>query len=751
MRIEWLPILPVWTVILVIAGLLGLLGYGCVLLAQKKVPQKWIAILASLRTVIIVVFALCLFQPIVSCERTKKEGPAILMLLDTSQSMGVKDSSDRTRLEETLTWLQSSGLRSKLANASSVYWFAFDQNARQIEPGDLKNLQPTGETTRYAESLSTAWDAYRQISARNTTGGAAPGRVFLIGDGNDLGARDIVDVAHHLGVAIDTLAPVSGQQSGGGADVAITLVQSPRRILYGSESRFLVTLRQEGMANRPLTLNLKEGGKTLHSQNVTFSTGQEEKQVSLTYRPTEIGIKQYEFEIVSNPPDSIERNNHDQLTVQVVGNKNEVLFIEDSWRWEFKFLRRIFEDDPSFTLSAFLARGGNAFIQFAEHERRVSLGAFPQTRAELERFDTLVLGDVNPKRWPKPLIPAIHKLVVEEGKSLIFIAGPNIATFLDVPEITTLLPVEITAETAVPRPGPVAVKLSAEAHSSPLFFNPPSASGMSLWANLPPVDQIYPPLRKRPAATILVEAAERNDYGALIVVAEHTVGQGRVLYVGTDTLWKWHTASAQTDTGGSPYTVFWQQALRALAPSRLSTGAVDLWLQPDRSKYETGQNIQLRAEIRSEQPLVKPKVQADVTLPDDKQIPLDFSPHPTQPGIYQAQFEAAIPGQHKIIAKVISEGKKIADVVTAIDVQKSMAEMNNIRVNEANLARIAGDTGGRKIDRNNPKTWPTSDNLEKISVKQNRVVDLWNNFTLLILLALLLATDWLFRLLRGYV
>ena len=72
--------------------------------------------------------------------------------------------------------------------------------------------------------------------------------------------------------------------------------------------------------------------------------------------------------------------------------------------------------------------------------------------------------------------------------------------------------------------------------------------------------------------------------------------RGRVLFIGTDTLWKWH-ALAGTTEGPTPYQVFWQQALRTLAPVRQSAGNVNLFLAPERSRYEPGQTVVLRAEV----------------------------------------------------------------------------------------------------------------------------------------------------------
>src|SRR5688572_3902995 len=84
------PILPAWLIALIALGLLGLLAYGShLLLTRKQVPRKWVLILGVLRVAVVVLAVLCLLQPIVSYQRTAEQLPEMLVMLDTSQSMGL--------------------------------------------------------------------------------------------------------------------------------------------------------------------------------------------------------------------------------------------------------------------------------------------------------------------------------------------------------------------------------------------------------------------------------------------------------------------------------------------------------------------------------------------------------------------------------------------------------------------------------------------------------------------------------------
>ncbi|MCC7191222.1 MAG: VWA domain-containing protein [Phycisphaeraceae bacterium] len=739
------PLLPVWAVLAVGALLLLLLAQGSLLLLRKKVPSRWVAILGVLRVAIVIVFVVCLLQPTISFHRDIRQLPDLVLMVDTSMSMNNKTSSGQTRLADTLSDLRSSSLMADLQKQYNIHWFAFDRTAYPIESADLATLKAVGDTTRFSDSLTTAWDYQRQADGQTTTAGKnASARVVLISDGNDLGTDDVVDAARRLGVTIDTLAPkpsIAGQSA---SRVVISSVQSPRRVLLGSEAQFVITLRADGTPSGPVTVELLDDNKPVLSQEVVFKQGENEKQVIITDQPTEVGLRPYEIHLSGAAAPAADAAKPYKLSVGVLDTKTEVLFIEETWRWAFKFLRQVLEDDPSFSMTAMLSRGPGRWVQFGEPDRKVQLGGFPQSKSEIEWYDTIVLGDVNPKRWPRSLAPAIHHLVAEEGKSLVLIAGPSLAAVAETPEIASLLPVELTRESALPVEGPIEIRKSREGAASPFFFNQVGS--------LPALDRIYPPLRKRPAATILLEATRQgNNYGNIIVMAEHTVGKGRVLFIGTDTLWKWQMFGQQDEHGVTPYKAFWQQALRALAPIRPSTGAVNLYVQAERTRYEAGKRVVLHAQIKSDRPITQPVLTATVTLPNDKQIPLALAADPTKPNSYSTEFESTMAGRHKITASVNSEGKLLAEVVTPIDIEEPRGEASGTDVDAANLARIASATGGKAINLDDAKTWPTSVTTDRVTLDKRHDWDLWNNFTLLVVLCLLLGTDWLLRLLRGYV
>jgi hypothetical protein len=731
------PLWPTWLIGIIASAFLIAIAYGTWTMLAKQVRPGWVAVLTLLRLLVLLIMVHILLQPSLSFSQPVASRPEILVLIDTSQSMSHPAQGDHSRLQEMLAVLDKGQFASVLTERFRPRWFQFASGAEAVDGQKLSELQAKGTDTRIATSLE---DACRLVRAE----GRSPRRILLVSDGNDRGTGDPAEVARQFGVTVDVLIPtavapelVSGKLT--------TDVQGTRRVLLGSETHFRLMLRNSVPAgkDRSFHLVLHEDGKPVQKLALALKTGRTDQIFTVAHRPASAGPKRYEFQILGadgQPAAPVKR-----LDVQVLDSKYEILLLEDSWRWEYRFLHRLFEDDPSFRFTALLGRGGKSHFQFGSPDRRVNLVGFPQSRAELEGFDIFFLGDVDPLRWPRGLAGDLAQLVIEEGKSLVVIAGPRLARLADIPELYALLPVDLTADSGRPVGGPVDVRLRADASQSPFFFQ--LATGDS--ERLPAMDQVYPVLRKRPGATVLVEAAKQgNAYGNLIVVAEHTVGRGRVLFVGTDTLWKWQTL-AEKDRP-NPYRIFWQQAFRALTPARLRLGTVNLWLTPDRTATEPGRKLELTADIQSDRALPPTRLQAFATLPDGARVPLAFAVDPANPRRFRAELSAGKVGAYKVAATAVVEGKAVAESRTSFEVEGGRGEEDN-GVDRTALARLATATGGRVIDTANPESWSVANEQTGPAVQEQRTFDPWSNSTFILLLCGFLGTDWFIRLLRGYV
>ncbi len=741
------PVLHPALIALIGLALLGALWIGSRLLIQKHVPRRSIVQLAVLRIGMVVLLVLGLFQPVLSVSRTVADSPSLLVLVDTSASMS-SPAVNGTRFEDVQQQLANSPAMQAAARTHALHWFTFDRRAYPTTLVALDQAAPRGEGTDVAASLKSAWNYVRLLNASRESS-ATPSRALIVSDGQHRSSADVVAVANKLGLSLDVLAPAKASDQPATTSAEIVLVQAAQRVLIGSETAFQVTVRPHQALDR-LTLVVEEDGQEIQRRELTGLIAGQDQFAIVTHRPKEAGLKRYRFQLMQG------ETSVDQayaVNVQAVDDRHDVLILEDSWRWEFKYLRRVLEDDPSFSLTALLSRGENAFVQFGEPERRVKLGGFPQSRSEIDGFDTLVLGDVRPATWPRGLARHIYGAVTEGGKSLVVMAGTHLEEWVDTPELTRLLPVELTRESGTPISGQIEVRLTPEGKANSWFtLTENKATTSEVAATLPTLDHVYPVLRKRPLATVLLETAgQQNAYGPLVVIAEQSVGRGRVLFIGTDTLWRWQSHGPRTDDGVTLHSAFWQHAFRALAPTEQTSARRQLFLRPEQTQYRVGDSIRIATEISAVEESAAPALEGTVVLPNGRRLPLALQAREPMSASPSAQFEPSQPGRYRIEVTARSEGQNVAEAAVVIEVSPRGNESDGSPVDFAVLERWASATGGRRIDPSLTDGWIGSDSRSSTTVVRRQAFDLWHNFSLILLLCVLLAADWTLRLFRGYV
>lgn len=755
--IELLPLLPAWLIAGLATALLVLLILGSGSLLRKRVPARWVMGLGMLRTAIILAFVLCLLGPVLSFQKQITRKPDLLLLVDTSRSMAqpAPGQGDISRLALGLSQLQSSGLLRDLEKHYNLRPYAFDRGAHAITAADLPTLMPTGQSTQLNASLRDAWQAVLFEQSGNTSAG--PARVLLVTDGISTHANASTTPWTGSELPIDFLDLGSSAQAADASPVRITSVQSQPRVLLGSDAAFIVTLGRADDLARSITLVLMENDEPVATQEVHFDTSQVERTARMDYRPQQAGVHRYRLAVLPAGASTADRavlseilsqnpNQSYEQSLRVEDGRTNLLYLEDTHRWSFRFIKRLVEDDPSYRLTAMLARGGGAYNRFGDPAAVSLLSGFPQSINDLAAMDILLLGDVNPQRWPAGLARAIRHAVAEQGKSLVVVAGPNLDRWLSSPELLTLLPVEISPDTTQPLEGPIDVTITPQGRASSFF-----ADNQAIFSQpLPPVDFIYAPLRKKAGATILLTApAAATQAGEVIVMAEHTVGRGRVLWIGTDTLWKWQLTAVPNEAGATPYSLFWQQALRSLTPAQ--PGNQLLTLHAQRSQVAMHERVNLVARVNRPRLPEEAMMQATITLPDGSTTPLPFLPSPSDPTTFAAELHPATAGAYRINASLLSQGKVISESTTTLDVAPALNEDAPLPIAREKLLNLAQATQGRAVLAADPATWPKPTNESTRTITQASQLDLWHHYVLMIVLCILLGVDWLIRLLRGYV
>ena len=177
----------------------------------------------------------------------------------------------------------------------------------------------------------------------------------------------------------------------------------------------------------------------LATRDVTLDPDKKQMEVELDFRAAKDSeAKAEKFELVARVEpvaggveELTKSNNIVTAQTSVMDSQVNALYVEGSPRWEFRYLKNELIREKTVNLASLLlsadddfAQDGNARVVDKDgHETFPGpIGRFPETAAELAKFDVLLIGDVDPTFFS----PSQQKLIVDfvgNGGGIGWIAG----------------------------------------------------------------------------------------------------------------------------------------------------------------------------------------------------------------------------------------------------------------------------------------------------------------------------------------
>ena len=180
--------------------------------------------------------------------------------------------------------------------------------------------------------------------------------------------------------------------------------------------------------------------------------------VELKLTPQVEGNFQYTVELPALDGELTEANNQKTFSVKVVKAKLNVFYLEGRPRWEYTFLKRVLERDPDIeaTCTVLLRNRSKRFPPdntvlsrldgyYPQTTPTSETPRFPETSAELSKYDVLILGDLGIEHLTSTQQRAIVDFVEVQGKSIIFLPSRRMLGMngLRNTELAQLLPIDI--------------------------------------------------------------------------------------------------------------------------------------------------------------------------------------------------------------------------------------------------------------------------------------------------------------------
>lgn len=708
---------------------------------EKALPPLRRRLLTVLRSALFLLILLALLRPILSFTIEGSVRRMLVVLVDTSTSMKIQDprldAADIKRaaigkglirnLNQTLDAKQISevkqisrvellkavllepGLRllPKFHAAYDMSVFGFGQNVAPLiapaesdkadksdKPG-VANQDPWVKAIIPKSPQTAIGDAIREVIS--TKRGQPLAGIFLATDGaNNSGspAAEAANFARQEGVPLYIY----------GVGIA-----SPRDIIVGDlftqdiafvkdEVPVTVRVKGQGMKGQSAELILKLGENQVASKELNF-TGDEEVVVPLTFTPTTTGEFELQASIQPRDDEVEKENNSTSQRIRVIDSKIKVLLVEQSPRWEFRYLHGILSRDRRVDLKCFLVEGDPAI---AEGEESPYVAEFPANKEALFKYDLLILGDVDAKTFLPAQLDNISDFASKFGGACIFLAGKksNPASYKGTP-LENMLPVEIDSISgeSTRRGGekPLKLEVTPLGRTNPMLrLSPREDENASIWRKFPPIYWENRVPRAKPAAQVLLvdpDPARESRSGKMPVMALQQFGLGQTLYIGTDSLWRW-----RMNAGEQYHTLFWSQVTQKMALVHLLGGSKRTQLTVDKQQYTVGERVGVYARLYTEsfEPVREPTMDAAYSvkaLPGKPEVPgekqdVQLRAVPDQQGMFRGEFVAATPGVYQFNVK--NDPK----VTIEFTVTEPRFEVGETAMNEALLKQMATASGG---------------------------------------------------------
>ena len=765
LRSHW-PRLVVITLV-VLAAAYGLYLYR----KERALSHGRRYFLGILRAMVLALVVVYLFEPILGLEMSVKLRRTLLVLMDTSESMSVRDprqaeddlkdaalalgrirpedlsaplpeaarsaAAAATRIDLAKGILSQPVLKvvERLSENYTLRYFGFGEQLQPTQgkgeaaPDSLLAAEPTAKATRLGSALQEAVDR----SAGQPIAG-----ILVLSDGISNDGLEPLPVAQRLGERNIPVYPVSlGQATA--PDVAIRRLIAPDVVFHRDKVPIRVQVASGGYGNRTANLSVSIDGQEVAGRAVNLS-GKVQFEEVLFIPEAKSGQATLEVSVTPMPGEMNTANNRVSKTIRVVSDKIKVLYVEGKPRWEYRYLRQVLLRDPRMDVKFLMTEGDRDQALSSD----LYLSDFPEDAAKAFAFDLVILGDVPASYFSQPQMARMEELVQKHGGSFLMLAGPQNAplTYIGSP-IANMLPVRLRAEgyqTVDDALYPVIAEGAAD--SAIMTLDVPRERNQELWGRVHPMFRLPVLDGAKPGATVLCTVSRGLGRGeAYPLIAWHRYGSGKVLFVGTDQLWR-----LRLKTGDKYHARFWGQAIQFLTLSRLLGESKRIQIAADRTDYLTGQRVAVSASVLDEtyEPVKAPSysVYLERTAPTRQStlIRLDAVPH--MAGLYQGFITPDQPGRYEVRAP----GGDPAIAGTAeFNVKAADLESLERAAQEELLRNMADASGGRFFTvRDLPKLVETVAGEQRTSVVR-RERELWDLPLAFVAFLVLVAAEWFLR------
>ena len=693
--------------------------------------------IVALRVGVLALLLFCLFRPTLVIRSAVPQQNVVAVLLDDSLSMQIPDWEGQPRGSFVQQQFGTPGqpLTDALEERFLVRTFRFSSSPGRIDSAD--DLAFDGSRTHLGAALD---------GAREELTGLPVAGMVLVSDGADTSDASLEETLLALRAERIPVFSVGVGTEELDRDIQIDRVTTPRRVLRNTMLLVDLVITETGYEGRTVRVDVEDGGRIVGSQEVLLPRDGSPASVRVRADAGEAGPRVFTFRVTPQADEVVTQNNMRQALVEVVDEREKILYFEGEPRFEMKFIRRGVAEDENLEIVALQRTADTRYMRIGGEEDEVT-GGFPRTREELFTYPGLVIGSVEAGTFTGEQLQMISDFVDRRGGGLLMLGGAR--SFAEGgyggTPVADALPFVITPDTAGDPPGTlrrvtVEPTRAGESHVVTQVAATEEAS-VARWSELPPVTTVNAPLDLKPGATLLLQGTnERGDPYPML--ATQPFGAGRAIAFMAQDSWQWQMHASVT-LEDQTHENFWRQLLRYIVDD--VPGPVEaVTLQ---EQIEPGEPLTIEARVVDGAfvALNNAGVIGRVTRPSGSVVEVPMPWTGERDGQYQGTFVSDEPGTYQIDVEATRDGESLGTSAAFVWAGVGDAEYFDPTMHEAPMRLIADETGGQFYTPETVAGLPEDIQFTGRGVTSVEERELWNMPIVLLLLVTLACTEWGYR------
>ncbi len=760
-------------VLLALALMILTWGYRSAILTKKIRSVSY-----ALKTVGLLLLALCLLEPVWVESRARPGSNLFLIVADNGEGLNIRDrKSAETRgeiLKKILTG-PGSEWQKDLEDDFQVRKYLFDTRLRLTK--NFSDLEYTGKLSEMSGALHRIQERYD---------GQPLAGILLLTDG-------IATDWDSSSLDLENLPPVYPVPIGVGfpaKDISVSNVSVTQTAFEDAPVTINADVEVVGFSGRSVDAELLDS-EDMVVENQTLSVTEDQQKLAFRFRihPEKPGVSFYRFTVKvaadSGEPDAESgaydkeatlANNQSHIVVERPVDPFRMLYVAGRPNWDYKFLNRAVQGDSQLTMAAliriakkaprfqYLGRVGEQsnplYRGFGENDdeekedhdqavmKRLNVkdsielrDGFPKSREVLYEYDAVILDDLEAAFFSANQMDLIRRFVSERGGGFLMMGGQESfrqGKYANTP-IEDLLPVYLYPPDSLTPADDLGLQLTREGWVQPWArLRANETDEEERFKQMPPFKVMNKVKRIKPGASVIAEAVDPylQVYPALIT---QRYGRGKSAALTIGDMYRWGLGKKEQTEDRSKA---WRQLLRWLVVE--ARQRVEIELEPDTDLNGFARKIEVRVRNKAFEPMDEATIQLEVLREGEEEaILLPAEPSNKEPGLFVASFVPRETAGYSVRVKALdNQNELIGEDEAGWSNDFAAEEFKSLNPNLPLLENLAEKTQGEVVRAKDISQFIRTLSKKDAPITEQFRTPLWHSPIIFLLALVCFISEW---------